>query len=415
VSAHVIPPPNTTGTKTFQAPTVLDQSAEIQSPNSGEGLVVPEHLEYTSDLKNGILKMKERAEKEIADPGIRQRVIQLLKEARESFEKVAKKGALKRGKRVDKSNVHNDNVVEEKRDRSVKRVQVEASKIIEDNVVKRIKKRMKVRKVEAITFHVGDTITADSKLFDGDEPGSYSGEHPKLQIGKVIKVWNSKGIAQITWLDGTKSYQKIDDLMMQKMKNVAAYLVGVMFARGPKKEDDPNDKQLWPKDFFQAMVKPDWREWIEAVKKEIASWLVFNAYTEIPFSEKKPGASIVPLGELYTRKRDSTYKFRQYLMGNLLRQGKDFNETFSSCISWDGIRWAASIACTTGKLIRGLDAVTGLLQAKEQFDLYAFIPSHGHYSNLSFEDLAVLRLKLLDLVEKEGEAGLKKLAASHKK
>jgi hypothetical protein len=143
--------------------------------------------------------------------------------------------------------------------------------------------------------------------------------------------------------------------------------------------------------------------------------LVFNAYTEIPFGDKKPGASIVPLGELYTRKRDSSYKFRQYLMGNLLRQGKDFDETFSSCISWDGIRWACSIACTTRKLIRGLDAVTGFLQAKEQFDLYAFIPSHGHYSNLSYEDLAVLRFKLLDLVEKEGEAGLKKFASTHKK
>jgi hypothetical protein len=65
--------------------------------------------------------------------------------------------------------------------------------------------------------------------------------------------------------------------------------------------------------------------------------------------------------------------------------------------------------------MRGLDAVTGFLQAKEQFNLYAFIPSHGHYSNLSFEELAEFRLKLLDLVSKEGEAGLKKFAAAHKR
>jgi hypothetical protein len=62
-----------------------------------------------------------------------------------------------------------------------------------------------------------------------------------------------------------------------------------------------------------------------------------------------------------------------------------------------------------------LDAVTGFLQAREQFDLYAFLPSHGQYSSLSFEQLAEVRKKLLDLVRKDGMAGLKKFAAAHKK
>jgi hypothetical protein len=102
-------------------------------------------------------------------------------------------------------------------------------------------------------------------------------------------------------------------------------------------------------------------------------------------------------------------------MGNLLRKKKDFDETFSACISWDGIRWAMSVACATGKAVRGLDAVTGFLQAKEQFDIYAFVPSHGSYSSLSFEQLAEIRLKLLQLYEKEGEQGLNKFSAAHKK
>ena len=135
----------------------------------------------------------------------------------------------------------------------------------------------------------------------------------------------------------------------------------------------------------------------------------------IRFQDRTPGSSIVPLGELYTRKRDESYKFRQYLMGNLLKQGKDYDETFSSCISWDGIRWCAAVACATGKLIHGLDAVTGFLQAKEQFDLYAFMPSHGEYSELSYEDLAKVRGKLMELIEKEGEEGLRRFAAAHKK
>ena len=80
-----------------------------------------------------------------------------------------------------------------------------------------------------------------------------------------------------------------------------------------------------------------------------------------------------------------------------------------------GIRWCAAVATATDKLIHGLDAVTGFLQAKEQFDLYAFIPSHGHYSSLSFEQLAEVRANLLKLVSKEGEEGLRKFAAAHKK
>jgi hypothetical protein len=59
--------------------------------------------------------------------------------------------------------------------------------------------------------------------------------------------------------------------------------------------------------------------------------------------------------------------------------------------------------------------VTGFLQAQEQFDLYAYLPSHGSYSSLSYEELALLREKLLKLVEKDGMIVLKKFAAMHKR
>jgi hypothetical protein len=353
VSAHTIPPPNTTGTNNLRAHTVLDDAAETQSAKSGEGLVVPEHVKYSSDSQNGISMMKKRAELEIEDPGIRQKVMSSLEQAKDSMQKVITKGQLKKGKRIDRTNVNDVNVVSEKRSRKeslVSKGQSKKAKFDKDRGGTMSNKKMK-RISNVNKFKVGDTITASPKLFDGDVPGSYSFAHPELQIGSIMKTWKSKGVAQVKWLDGSKSYQKMEDLTLQKRKDVAAYLVGVMImmAAGPKKESDPNDKSLWPKDFFQAMCKPDWREWVTAVKKEIESWLVFNAYSEIAFMDRKPGSSIVPLGELFTRKRDGSYKFRQYLMGNLLKQGKDFDETFSACISSDGIRWSAAVACATGK------------------------------------------------------------------
>ena len=120
---------------------------------------------------------------------------------------------------------------------------------------------------------------------------------------------------------------------MEKAKVTSNMILTVMLSEGERVSYEAADKSSWPSDFFQALVKTDWRDWVAAVKKEIGSWMDFNAYTEIDIKDKTPGASIVPLGELYTRKRDLAYKFRQYLMGNMLKKGKDFGETFSSNVS----------------------------------------------------------------------------------
>ena len=77
---------------------------------------------------------------------------------------------------------------------------------------------------------------------------------------------------------------------------------------------------------------------MQAVKNEIDSWEMFEASTEIPYDKMERGASIIPLGELFSMKRSGKYKFRQYALGNLLKEGKDFGETFSSTVSGDGLR-----------------------------------------------------------------------------
>jgi hypothetical protein len=113
------------------------------------------------------------------------------------------------------------------------------------------------------------------------------------------------------------------------------------------------------------------------------------------------------LGELFTIKRNGKYKFRQIALGNLLKEGKDYGETFASTISGDGIRWFCSIASTCGYAIYGWDASTGYLQTHQRVPVYAFLPSHHGYSNLSFEALAKMRANMLLLLEKEGLEGVK--------
>ena len=127
----------------------------------------------------------------------------------------------------------------------------------------------------------------------------------------MIKVFIRKRIAQIEWIDESRHMVKMDDLKVEKLKLNAALMVTIMMIDALKAPKDPLDKESWPKNFFEAMISPDWREWVLAIKKEVASWNDFNAFTEIPFGLRTPGASIVPLGELFTRKRDLSFKFRQ--------------------------------------------------------------------------------------------------------
>jgi hypothetical protein len=91
----------------------------------------------------------------------------------------------------------------------------------------------------------------------------------------------------------------------------------------------------------------------------------------------------------------------------MLKQGKDYGETFASTVSGDGLRWFCSLATGCGKEVRGWDATTGYLQTKQRVPVYAFLPSHWGYSNLEYEELAKLRAKLVEVLKVDGMKGIK--------
>ena len=180
------------------------------------------------------------------------------------------------------------------------------------------------------------------------------------------------------------------------------------------KRSEENDESNWPKDCFEALVRSDWREWVVAVQKENDSWRTFNASEEVRYVDMEQGASLIPLGELYTIKRTGQHKFRQYAMGNLLKAGKDYGDTFSSTVSGDGLRWFCALAAACNKRIKGWDATTGYLQTKQRIKVYAYLPSHHGYSDLEFEDLAVFREQLLKLMKDKGIKGIKEFSRQQK-
>jgi hypothetical protein len=135
----------------------------------------------------------------------------------------------------------------------------------------------------------------------------------------------------------------------------------------------------------------------------------------VSYLEVQQGASVIPLGELFTIKRNGKYKFRQIALGNLLKEGKDYAETFASTISGDGIRWFCALAASCGRSIYGWDAKTGYLQTTQRIPIYAYLPSHHGYSDLTYEELAKLRAQMLVLLKKYGIEGVKRFSRDMRK
>jgi hypothetical protein len=102
-------------------------------------------------------------------------------------------------------------------------------------------------------------------------------------------------------------------------------------------------------------------------------------------------------------------------MGNLLREGIDYDNNFSTTISSTGITVFFALATTSSKLVGGWDAVAGYLQTMEQFDIFAFLPTHADYSNLEYEDIAKLRHSFLKILQTDGMEGVKRFARNYRK
>jgi hypothetical protein len=99
----------------------------------------------------------------------------------------------------------------------------------------------------------------------------------------------------------------------------------------------------------------------------------------------------------------------------LLREGIDYDNNFSTTISSTGITVFFAMATTSSKPVGGWDAVAGYLQTTEQFDIFAFLPTHADYSNLEYEDIAKLRHSFLQIMKTDGIEGVKRFARNYRK
>ena len=138
------------------------------------------------------------------------------------------------------------------------------------------KRLIPAKKATLLQPACGDLLSCSPTLFDGNQPGSFSGNHPERCYGVVIKTVDKGRLLTVDWSLSDGSGEDISDILstdvkVEKKKMKAPAILAVMLVEGEASRVKTADKDDWSRDFFEALVKVDWRKWVEAVKKEIGS------------------------------------------------------------------------------------------------------------------------------------------------
>ena len=394
----------------------LTSSSTNEQLNQGENdrLHVPAHVEVDRiKFLETLEELKSTAPHLGAGTGVRNALIKAIKSVHDGSMGYVTKGSLKTTKWKDEGMISEDNILTGKRNHASVNSDVTKSKS-KSGKNKKIKKSLNKKSQK---IREGVRVKVRSTRFDGDVKGSYSHDKPTWLQGTVTSV--NDGLIEVIWdIDNTITSSTAHHLTLcnkNQNKTTTATIMAMLEVGSELQYSHTDLKGAWPKDFVEAVARSDWRDWVAAVKKEVDGWRDCNTSEEVDYRSIERGAKVIPLGELYTIKRDGRYKYRQYAMGNLLREGVDFGETFASTVSGDGLRWFCSLACASGMEIRGWDATTGYLQTEQRIPVYSYLPSHHGYSDMTYEEIATFRAQIIKLREEEGDEGVKRLSKKLKR
>jgi hypothetical protein len=227
--------------------------------------------------------LKDKVESTVGEPAIREKLMAVLKKASKVSGREIDRGELKRGKKEMKCAKKSDfgesmdidarNVTSGKRQKRKKGATTTKQRADVNCHVPQ-----PVKKLRSMQIKVGDHVSADPTLFDGDVKGSFSSTNPERQFGVVTKVLDKRKFVKVQWRDGVISPKvRAVDVRVERRKLTVDNIMTVLILEGKQVQYESADKSNWPADFFHALVKSDWRSWVTAVKKEISSWDDFDA------------------------------------------------------------------------------------------------------------------------------------------
>jgi hypothetical protein len=155
-------------------------------------------------------------------------------------------------------------------------------------------------------IQIGDQVKIKTIRFGKQ----YAKGRPEYTRGKVVSMKGKKAMVLYEGGDETyateKTHLTIDDENNRAVSdNVVAtvcyngkwykksqtfYSVMATLEVGSAlKRSEESEEASWPKDFFEALVRNDWRDWVVAVQKENESWRTFGASEEVQYDEIERG------------------------------------------------------------------------------------------------------------------------------
>jgi hypothetical protein len=176
-------------------------------------------------------------------------------------------------------------------------------------------------------------------------------------------------------------------------------------------------EEQWPEEFFGVWVRSNRRRWIEAAKSEMKGWFDNDAIEIVLFMNntknecKVSDLTIAQIADIGTKVLHEAAFVRLRNMTNesaSMRAG--FSELQLLQYVCDDIIDDVVKNHTWIEVIHGYDAICGYLQKKEQFDIYAYLPTHEGYSSLEYGDIAFLKI-----FGEQGMDGIQRFARNHKK
>ena len=132
--------------------------------------------------------------------------------------------------------------------------------------------------------------------------------------------------------------------------------------------------------YREAMSAPDRDMFIESMVKELQGQLDLQALQLMPRSNVPPTARVLPAVWAFRRKRKQTtgevykWKGRLNIGGHRMREGIDYDLTYSPTASWPAVRLALSMVLLHGWHAKQVDYVQAYPQAPAARPMYMEIP-----------------------------------------
>ena len=91
--------------------------------------------------------------------------------------------------------IESGNILLKKRDLS-KKLQGKSKSMRQHLPVENKRRKSQKKLSKKFKLKTGDYVSAEARIFDGDQPGSFSDENPERQFGTVTESWPAKDVAQ---------------------------------------------------------------------------------------------------------------------------------------------------------------------------------------------------------------------------